>query len=283
MKCLAHTGWRARPPDSIRKLSAAVALLAPLLLHPTAPRLRGRMLRGITAGLVGAALWLSPVAADSDLPREAGTTAPATATWASTAMAVPELLSSAEPVRRTYVVRARPDESLWRIAARRLGDPERWTEIYALNRGRLQPDGRRLTSPDLIRPGWRLRLPTDASRPSPRATDDELARAAEAIEEALASARPAYRAAARSLEQALATARPATRPYRVRAREGRPADTLWRIAARRLGDPERWTEIYALNWGRLQPDGRRLTSPDLIRPGWRLRLPADPSPSGVLP
>jgi DNA-binding SARP family transcriptional activator len=51
-------------------------------------------------------------------------------------------------------------------------------------------------------------------------------------------------------------------------------DTLWGIAARELDDPFRWREIYGLNEGRPQPDGRALSDPNLIYPGWVLRLPA---------
>ena len=52
-------------------------------------------------------------------------------------------------------------------------------------------------------------------------------------------------------------------------------DTLWAIAERHLGDGLRWKEIFELNRGRTQPDGRQLTTPSLIHPGWRLRLPPD--------
>ncbi len=65
-------------------------------------------------------------------------------------------------------------------------------------------------------------------------------------------------------------------------------DTLWDIAERHLGDPLRWREIFQLNEGCPQPDGRCLTDPDLIFAGWQLELPADavglaPSPAPAAP
>jgi DNA-binding SARP family transcriptional activator len=58
-----------------------------------------------------------------------------------------------------------------------------------------------------------------------------------------------------------------------------PGDTLWDIADAWLGDPHRWPEIYRLNAGRHFPDvGGALTDPDLILPGWHLRLPGDARP-----
>jgi DNA-binding SARP family transcriptional activator len=58
-------------------------------------------------------------------------------------------------------------------------------------------------------------------------------------------------------------------------------DTLWAIARHRLGDARRWRTIFQLNEGRLQRDGRRLTDPRLILPGWRLRLPAADTTGGT--
>ncbi|MHB2023181.1 MAG: LysM peptidoglycan-binding domain-containing protein [Mycobacteriales bacterium] len=67
---------------------------------------------------------------------------------------------------RVYVVappHGRWHDNLWDIAERHLGDGQRWREIYNLNEGRLQPDGGRLTRASLIRPGWVLLMPADAT------------------------------------------------------------------------------------------------------------------------
>jgi hypothetical protein len=72
---------------------------------------------------------------------------------------------------RYYVVRPPVDgqrEYLYGIAVRVLGDGNRYREIYALNRGRPQPDGGRLTDPLDLRPGWVLVLPADAAGPDVR-------------------------------------------------------------------------------------------------------------------
>jgi len=59
----------------------------------------------------------------------------------------------------------RHHDSLWDIAQRYLGDGRRYREIFTLNQGRLQPDGTELQQESLIRPGWVLALPADASGP----------------------------------------------------------------------------------------------------------------------
>ncbi len=52
-------------------------------------------------------------------------------------------------------------------------------------------------------------------------------------------------------------------------------DNLWDIAEKHLGEGTRWAQIQEMNAGLTQPDGAALDDPDLIRPGWRLQMPAD--------
>ncbi|RIQ20147.1 LysM peptidoglycan-binding domain-containing protein, partial [Jiangella rhizosphaerae] len=60
-------------------------------------------------------------------------------------------------------------------------------------------------------------------------------------------------------------------------------DTLWEIAGTQLDDPLRYPEIVAASSATVQPDGRRLTDPDLIVPGWTLTLPGADDAVGGLP
>ncbi len=77
----------------------------------------------------------------------------------------PDLMEK-NAVRKIYRVRPTPGrhhESLWEIAEKCLGDGRRYREIYSLNKGKPQPDGTRLTMASLIRPGWVLDMPADAT------------------------------------------------------------------------------------------------------------------------
>lgn len=60
-------------------------------------------------------------------------------------------------------------------------------------------------------------------------------------------------------------------------------DSLWSIAEERLGDGERWSEIAALNEGRVMNDGRTFRSSQAIHPGWHLVVPGEPGGADVEP
>ena len=59
-------------------------------------------------------------------------------------------------------------DSMSRIAQRELADGARWPEIFALNKGKPQPNGGHLTNPNLIFPGEELLVPTVESPQPPR-------------------------------------------------------------------------------------------------------------------
>ncbi|WP_069757796.1 LysM peptidoglycan-binding domain-containing protein [Streptomyces sp. LUP47B] len=56
-------------------------------------------------------------------------------------------------------------------------------------------------------------------------------------------------------------------------REMRPAESLWGIAEKELGDGERWREIADLNEGRTMVDGHVFRANSFLQPGWQLEMP----------
>ncbi|MET8411760.1 hypothetical protein ABZV34_27305 [Streptomyces sp. NPDC005195] len=56
-------------------------------------------------------------------------------------------------------------------------------------------------------------------------------------------------------------------------REMRPAESLWGIAERELGDGERWREIAALNDGHAMAGGQVFKANSFLQPGWQLEMP----------
>ena len=95
---------------------------------------------------------------------------PALAALAAGNSAVQRVAPASSPaVKVKYFVVPRPRkgsaQTLSQIAARTLGDGSRYPQIFALNKGRLQPGGGRLENPRVIEPGWILRLPASASGP----------------------------------------------------------------------------------------------------------------------
>ena len=157
---------------------------------------------------------------------------------------IPHLLDSADVVHAATgdagidqtgsAVTVGRGDSAWALAEQHLGDGMRWRELWELNRDRPQPDGRVWTDPQVILPGWQLRLPVSVTSPP---------------------AAPTWAA---------------TSDVHVVV----PGDTLSGIAEAHLGNPDLYTDIFDLNRHVVQADGRRLTDADLILPGWQLRLPS---------
>lgn len=175
-------------------------------------------------------------AARHDRPdAESGSTSPGTA--------APSPSSSDRRVERElerHVVRH--GETLWDLAEQRLGNGARYAELHELNRGVLGPD------PGFLRAGTVLRLPPVPDPTSPP--------------------EPATTAGRTDSTQDAGTEGKG-RTYTVRA-----GDTLSSIALKQLGDAGRYEQIADASRDTVQPDGRRLTNPDHIRPGWILTLPS---------
>lgn len=207
---------------NVAKLVASVVLVATLL-----PRFSPA-----PASAMPLALAIPATATTSAVPQSAQPAAP-TPTQAAVG---PE--SPATPAGHRWVVQR--GDTLWDIARVTLGDPERWREIYDLNKAVVQADGRTFTDPGVLEKGWILQLPSDATSPPP-------------------------------LPVSLGT--PPNDAYVVQK-----GDSLWKIASEQLGDPHRYPEIFEANKGAPQTDGRSLTSPSVLEPGWTLQLPTSHAP-----
>lgn len=57
-------------------------------------------------------------------------------------------------------------------------------------------------------------------------------------------------------------------------------DTLWGLAEEHLEDGRQWPKLWRENRGHTFEDGREFEDPDLIQPGWELRVPDDSKSRG---
>jgi nucleoid-associated protein YgaU len=99
------------------------------------------------------------------------------------------------------------------------------------------------------------------------------AQAAPATTAAHVSGQTQARQAAETEEASRSSASTAASSSLYTVREMRPAESLWGIAERELGDGERWREIAALNDGHTMVDGTTFRANSFLQPGWQLEMP----------
>jgi DNA-binding SARP family transcriptional activator len=129
--------------------------------HPLTARLLGAVL--LAALAFGRSQPTTSSSAHTPLPLQQGLT---TLVLTADSMTLPTIpAASKSPIsvqgspRMGVVYTVEPGDSLWSIAQDQLGNPLEWRELFALNEGHLQSDGRALSEPDWIYPGWQLVLP----------------------------------------------------------------------------------------------------------------------------
>jgi DNA-binding SARP family transcriptional activator len=145
------------------RLLASVALLLPASTVLQLAAGTGHPLPATTAPLdpisLAATRPATPTLTPSTTSRVLGS-APARATTEPTPVMMVDALL---PVYVVGTDATGQRDTLWSIAERHLGNPLRWHDIARLNEGRRQVDGGVFTDPNLIRPGWTLQLPDDAT------------------------------------------------------------------------------------------------------------------------
>ncbi len=142
--------------DLARTLIAAVLLLGPAVasaLGPTAAAAFADAPVSVSAPVVPPAVGGSAHTPPTQHP-PAGRPQPHTAlaSTTTTTYRIPE-----EGGLRSY----------WALAEHYLGDGQRWHEIWALNKGRHQPDGSVMDSPQMLLRGWTVLIPTTESSIDP--------------------------------------------------------------------------------------------------------------------
>lgn len=295
---LTQTGTALTSPDNGSLLIGAITLIGWLawvaftfavvietlaaLRHRGAPRVRTLgAVQQLAAGLVASIIVLLPAtgaalaasaapaaAATLHLPHATTLTASDAAQQAAATSGTGTQSSWGGPVHQV----TGSDETMWDLAQHYLGDGMRWKEIAQLNQGVPQPDGKTVTAATLqLTPGWTLRLPADARTTAQSAAPHvEPAAAAEAT-----SAIPTHQRTASGAPEA----KSGTHSEKVHV--VRPGDTLSQIAQDDLGDANDYPQIAAANQHIVQSDGRHLTDPNLIYPGWKLTIPQTSPATGT--
>ncbi len=98
--------------------------------------------------------------------------------------AAAQVAEPAEPTDGASSVTVAEGDTLWALSDRHLGDPERWPELAASNQDQIR-------DPDLLQPGWELRLPGSlAAAPSAASADQPASNSAPATADAATSDGP---------------------------------------------------------------------------------------------
>lgn len=231
---------------------------ASIARHRKAPRLR--LLGGtqrLAGVLVGGIFLLLPTsgafAAPAVAAPQTAATAAVTPTASTPAPAAAEHRTASQSAHTGPVHHVKAGDTLWDIAEQRLGNGLRWREIVEANQGVEMTGGQHLTEDTTdLQPGWTLRLPSDA------------------------------KAAAADNEGGVHTQTGGTAAHDSE-HTVRPGETLSSIAEDELGDADDYPAIAQANDDVRQPDGRTLTDPDEIYPGWQLKIPSaqEASPDGA--
>ena len=137
--------------------------------------------------------------------------------------------------QRVRLITVEPGDSLSELAAKHLGSAGAWKKIMAVNS--------EINKPEHITPGMKIRIPVDDPDAPTRATTQ------------------------RTTRQTTAARQRSVASSNVKTYTVKSGDNLYRIAAKALGDGERYKEIY-------QANRDQLASPNDITPGMKLKLPA---------
>ncbi|MGG2463804.1 LysM peptidoglycan-binding domain-containing protein [Streptomyces sp. RGM 3693] len=213
-----------------------------LLRRRRAPRIRGLAApQRLAAVLLGGLLFLPPataLAAPATATAAPAATATHLPTAAHTTAAVPQQQVASQHAGPTHTVGA-TGETVWDLAEHYLGDGRRHSELRALNPH--LPDTATLPT------GTVVRLPADAR--TGLAPQDAETRMVDAGTGKKQARHETYTVAS--------------------------GDSLYEIADKKLGDGDRWTDLYKAN-------RQEIRDPDLIYPGQELDLPtqhAAPTPA----
>lgn len=159
-------GWASFAASTLVEVAGAVSTWQP----PALPGPMG-LTQGSAAVLVGAVIAAIAVL---------GTSSPAAAQTAVTTTAAPTAAATAHDTHHVDNTTTRGKDSaqsadtreqvtvtsgdtLWEIADEELGDGSRYDELVDATEDTTQPDGRHLSDPDLIYPGWTINVPTEAT------------------------------------------------------------------------------------------------------------------------